>query len=57
MPVGLSTLLNRQNSAASVASGGCLLSNGGQKTEKLEGRRDAPLLSLASEGFTKANKN
>lgn len=56
MPVGLSTLLNWQNSAASVASGGCV-SNGGQKTEKLEGRRDAPLLSLASEGFTKANKN
>lgn len=56
MPVGPNTLLNLQNSAAIVALGGCV-SEGGQKKKKLERRRDAPVLNLASEGFTKANKN
>lgn len=52
MLVGPSTLLNPPNSAASVGSGGCA-SDGGQKKGKLEEHRDAPVLKLASEGFTR----
>lgn len=53
MLVGPSIQLNPPNSAASVGSGECV-SDGDQKKEELEERRDAPVLKLASKSFTKA---